>query len=113
MLSLTQHPIVTHLKMEKRTLRPWRISARDFCKILPNELKKLWSVKQIVLTGETAVKMAISYGVDRKSLVRWAAACKNRGFMRIKPPILTIAMRSNILSLMIVTVCEKTVTGTI
>ena len=50
-LTLTQQPIVIHLKMDKRTLRQWRISARNFCKISPNESEKLWLVKELVLFG--------------------------------------------------------------
>ena len=112
-LTLTQQPIVIHLKMEKRTLRPWRISARNFCKIPPNEVEKLWLVKEIILFGETAANLAKSYGLSRKSLVRWVGAYKERGIMHKsggKPPILTDTMKENIISEMTGNEFEKTVT---
>ena len=112
LLTLTQQPIVIHMKMEKSTLRSWRFNARNFCKSPPNESEKLWLVKEIVLFGETAANMAKSYGVSRKSLVRWVAAYKERGIKHKsggKPRILTVAMKANIISEMTGNVYEKTV----
>ena len=97
LLTLTQQSFVIHLKMEKRTLRPRRISARKFCKIPPNESEKLWLVKEIVLFGN----MVNSYGVSRKSLVRWIGAYKERGIVHKsggKPRLLTDTMKANIIS---------------
>ena len=113
LLTLTQQPIVIHLKMEERALRPWRKSARNFSNIPPNEVEKLWLVKEIILFGETAANLAKAYGLSRKSLVRWVGAYKERGIMHQsggKPPILTDAMKENIISEMTGNEFEKTVT---
>ena len=56
--------------------------------------------------------MANSYGVYRKSIVRWVAAYRERGVMHKsggKPQILTVAMKANIISEMTGNVYEKTV----
>ena len=56
--------------------------------------------------------MAKSYGLSRKSLVRWVGAYKERGIMHKsggKPPILTVAMKENIISEMTGNEFEKTV----
>ena len=113
LLTLTRQSFVKYLKMEKRSPRPWRISAKKFCKIPPKESEKLWLVKEIVLFGETAAKMAKLYGVDRKSLVRWVGAYKERGILHKlggKPRLLTDNMKANIISEMTGNVYEKTAT---
>ena len=56
--------------------------------------------------------MAKSYGVSRKSLVRWVAAYRERGVVHKsggKPRTLTVAMKANIISEMTGNVYEKTV----
>ena len=111
LLTLTRQSFVIYLKMEKRSPRPWRISAKNFCKIPPSESEKLWLVKEIILFGETAAKMAKLYGLDRKSLVRWVGAYRERGIIHKhggKPRHLTDTMKADIISEMTGNVFEKT-----
>ena len=56
--------------------------------------------------------MAKLYGLDRKSLVKWVGAYRERGIIHKhggKPQLLTDTMKANIISQMTGNVYEKTV----